>query len=118
MKRIFILAFVLIVVQCLPAQITPPKLVLEAVPNFLKTPTNGNLIQPTAVAVNSKGHVFAFNKGNHQLMEFDRNGNYVRSLGQGIFKDPHGLRIDRQDNIWTTDLVSHLVIKMNPMGLV
>ena len=89
---------------------------LEPVPGFLKTPVDGNMIQPTGVAVNSLGHIFAFNKGNRQLMEFDADGNYVRSLGQGIFKDPHGLRIDRQDNIWTTDLVSHLVIKMSPDG--
>ena len=118
MKRILFLAFVLIVNQALTAQTASPELVLEAVPNFLQTPADGNLIQPTGVAINSKGHVFAFNKGNRQLMEFDENGQYIRSLGHGIFKDPHGLRIDRHDNIWTTDLVSHLVIKMNPSGRV
>ncbi|MBX2871800.1 MAG: hypothetical protein KTR30_06870 [Saprospiraceae bacterium] len=118
MKRILLLAIVLVIVHALSAQNATPKLVLEAVPNFLKTPTDGNLIQPTGVAVNSKGHIFAFNKGNRQLMVFDEKGNYLRSLGHGIFKDPHGLRIDRFDNIWTTDLVSHLVIKMNPAGKV
>lgn len=93
-------------------------LTLEHIPHFFQTPSDGNMIQPTGVAVNSKGHVFVFNKGNRQLMEFNTNGEYVRSLGAGLFKDPHGLRIDRQDNIWTTDLEAHIVIKMNPAGQV
>ncbi len=100
------------------AQKDHPALTLEAVPGFFQTPLDGNLIQPTGVAVNAAGHVFVFNKGNRKLMEFDANGQYVRSLGDGIFKDPHGLRIDPEGNIWTTDVASHLVIKMSPEGRV
>lgn len=95
-----------------------PILKLKADAHFLRTPADGNIIQPTGVAVNSQGHIFAFNKGNRQLMEFDADGNYLRSLGHGIFKDPHGLRIDSEDNIWTTDLEAHLVLKMSPQGSV
>ncbi|MEM7367428.1 MAG: hypothetical protein AAF587_02435 [Bacteroidota bacterium] len=93
-------------------------LVLEQIPDFFQTPADGNIIQPTGVAVNSKGHVFVFNKGNQKLMEFSESGAYIRSLGAGLFKDPHGLRIDQDDNIWTTDVETHLVIKMNPEGKV
>lgn len=116
MKKVLLLVLIVAIAQMIVAQSATPSLQLEAIPNFLKTPIDGNIIQPTGVAVNSKGHIFAFNKGNRQLMEFDAQGNYLRSLGHGIFKDPHGLRIDQQDNIWSTDLVSHLVIKMNPAG--
>lgn len=91
---------------------------LEVVPDFFKTTVDGNIIQPTGVAVNSKGHIFVFNKGNRQLMEFDAQGNYLRSFGQGLFIDPHGLRIDHEDNIWTTDLETHVVLKLNPQGQV
>ncbi len=91
---------------------------LQPRPDFFKIPTDGNPIQPTGVAVNSKGHVYIFNKGHQKLMHFDAEGNYVRSLGEGIFKDPHGLRIDSEDNIWTTDLVTHLVLKLSPEGQV
>ncbi|MEZ5042600.1 MAG: kelch repeat-containing protein [Saprospiraceae bacterium] len=119
MKRILYFVFFLSAVNVAIGQkAAPPTLHLEPVPGFFQTPVDGNMIQPTGVAVNSKGHVFAFNKGNRQLMEFDAQGQYVRSLGQGIFKDPHGLRIDNEDNIWTTDLVAHVVIKMNPEGRV
>ena len=49
-------------------------------------------------------------------MEFDRDGKFIRGFGDGFFDRPHGLRIDAQDNIWTTDVASHVVYKMNPQG--
>ncbi len=91
---------------------------LEVVEHFFKTPPDGNFIQPRGVAVDSKGHIFVFNKGKHQLMEFDPQGQFVRSLGDGLFVDPHGLRIDGEDNLWTTDLETHLVLKISPEGQV
>ncbi len=95
-----------------------PTFDLEPVPAFFNVPYDGNWVQPTGVAVDSRGHVYVFNKGNRQLMEFDAAGAYVRSLGHGLFVDPHGLRIDRHDHIWTTDLETHLVLKMDRHGTV
>ena len=62
-------------------QTTPVKFSLEVVPDFFQVRGDGNLIQPTGVAVNSKGHIFIFNKGNRKLMEFSGDGTYVRSFG-------------------------------------
>jgi sugar lactone lactonase YvrE len=39
-------------------------------------------------------------------------------LGEGLFDRPHGLRIDAQDNIWTTDARSHVVYKFSSEGRV
>ena len=89
---------------------------LKAIPGFFKTPLEGNIAQPRGVAVNSKGHVFIFNTGHYQLMEFNPEGEFVRAIGQGLFIEPHGLRIDQQDNIWTTDLETHMVLKFDPDG--
>lgn len=52
------------------------------------------------------------------LMEFDHDGKYLRELGDGLFDHPHCLRIDAEDNIWTTDDGNHLVLKLNPEGRV
>ena len=90
---------------------------LEIVPNFFKPPIDGNISEPRGVAINSRGHIFIFNTGNLQLMEFDYEGNFIRALGHGMFGNPHGLRIDRDDNIWTTDLETHMVLKFSPDGL-
>ena len=120
MKRFVFSIILSLFVFSLTAQSSKPKITLKlkANPHFFQTPADGNMIQPTGVAVNSQGHIFVFNKGNRQLMQFDTEGKYIRSFGHGIFKDPHGIRIDEDDNIWTTDLESHLVIKMSPEGRV
>jgi DNA-binding beta-propeller fold protein YncE len=50
------------------------------------------------------------------LSEFDENGHFLRSLGDGLFDHPHGLRIDAQDNLWTTDDTNNTVLKLSPAG--
>ena len=100
----------------LAAQHSKNSLHLEVVPHFFKTPLDGNISEPRGVAVNSKGHIFIFNTGNHQLMEFDSKGNFIKSIGKGLFGNPHGCRVDKEDNIWTTDLETHMVLKFSPEG--
>ena len=73
---------------------------------------------PSSVAFNSAGHFFVFNRGASPLVEFDQTGKFVRVLGEGRYTRPHGLRIDRQDNIWTTDIGSNQVVKFDANGAV
>ena len=70
----------------------------------------------SGVAINSKGNIFVLHRGPLPLMEFDAAGNFIRGFGEGLFDRPHGLRIDAQDNIWATDVGSHVVYKFNPQG--
>jgi streptogramin lyase len=37
------------------------------------------------------------------ILKFDENGNVVKSFGKGMFIAPHGIYVDKQDNIWITD---------------
>jgi DNA-binding beta-propeller fold protein YncE len=93
-----------------------PQLPYRVVPNFFKFPKGMILGESSAVAVNSKGHIYLFQRTQPMLAEYDEKGNFVRSLGEGIFSHPHGLRIDGEDNLWTTDDGSHLVLKLSPAG--
>ena len=95
-----------------------PDLGYKPAPDMFKLPPNVNFGPCSSVALNSRGHIFVFNRGKHVLMEFDAGGKYVRSLADGLFSNPHGLRIDGDDNIWATDNVLHTVVKMNPDGRV
>ncbi|MCB0686021.1 MAG: hypothetical protein KDC53_05835, partial [Saprospiraceae bacterium] len=117
MKHLLLTLLTLLVPVISFSQPTAP-FELKVIDGFIKPPMDGNIIQPTGVSVNSHGHIFIFNKGNRKLMEFDSEGNYVKSFGDGLFIDPHGLRIDAEDNIWTTDLEMHVVLKINPEGKV
>jgi DNA-binding beta-propeller fold protein YncE len=82
----------------------------------LKLPAGMNFGSVSGVAIDSRGHVFILHRGPGPLMEFDADGNFVRALGDGLFDRPHGLRIDADDNIWTTDVAGHVVYKFNPAG--
>ncbi len=37
------------------------------------------------------------------VLEFDSSGNLVKSFGAGMIVRPHGLFIDKSDNVWVTD---------------
>jgi DNA-binding beta-propeller fold protein YncE len=62
------------------------------------------------------------------ILEFDLNGNVVKSFGGGMFIWPHGLDLDREGNVWVTDAVApkktppgkrgHQVVKFSSSGKV
>jgi len=107
-----------------------PEIPFESVPNFLKLPADMYLGETAGVAVNSKGHVFVFTRGNTtgaaygaaaaQLLEFGPDGAYLREIGHNLYawSFAHAVRIDKQDNIWVADKGSDMVIKFDPGGRV
>jgi DNA-binding beta-propeller fold protein YncE len=72
----------------------------------------------SAVSVSASGEVYVFHRGPSAdpVLIFDAQGRYLRSWGRGAFAVPHGMRIDRAGNVWTTDVGSHLVQKFTPDG--
>jgi DNA-binding beta-propeller fold protein YncE len=108
----------------------PPEIRYTSVPDFLKLPADMYLGEVAGVAVNSKGHVFVFSRGNStgpayaangaQLLEFDADGKFVREIGHNLYawSFAHAVKVDKQDNIWVTDKGSDMVIKFNPEGRV
>ena len=96
----------------------------------LKLPKDRYLGEVTGVAVNSKGNIFVLSRGNTtgpayaaaaaQLLEFDRDGNFIREIGKNLYawSFGHTVRVDRSDNIWITDKGSDMVVKFNPQGRV
>jgi len=93
-----------------------PELPYRVVLKFFQFPKGMTAGEASAVAVNSKGHIFLFQRTKPMLAEYDEKGKFVQSIGDGLFSHPHGLRIDADDNIWTTDDGSHLVLKLDRSG--
>jgi sugar lactone lactonase YvrE len=77
-----------------------PDLGYVPVPDVFTLPQGMNFGACSGVALDSKGHIFVLNRGVHALMEFDGEGNYIRTLAHDLFSRPHGLRVDAEDNIW------------------
>jgi DNA-binding beta-propeller fold protein YncE len=108
----------------------PPEIRYVADPNFLKLPPDIHLGEAVGVAVNSKGHIFVFSRGNStgpaygasaaQLLQFLPDGRFVREIGHNLYawSFAHSVRIDKDDNIWIADKGSDMVIKFNPEGRV
>ena len=95
-----------------------PKLNYEAVSDFFQLPTVEHFVEVAGVAVNSKGHIYVFHRGKHPLMEFDSSGKFLRSIADDLFVSAHKVRIDPEDNILTTDVGAHMVLKLSPDGRV
>jgi DNA-binding beta-propeller fold protein YncE len=68
------------------------------------------------VAVDSSDKIYVFNRGEHPMIIFNREGEFLNSWGEGEFKSPHGLYIDVKDNVYCTDTSSHTVKKFTTDG--
>lgn len=83
---------------------------------FVPIPADVKLDAVSSVAVDSTGRLYVLHRGTPPLLQYDAEGKYLRGWGAGLFKVPHGLRIDKDDNIWTTDNGNHVLRKFAPDG--
>jgi hypothetical protein len=98
--------------------------------DILRLPADMHMGEASGVAVNSKGHIFVFSRGNvtgpaygataSQLLEFSPDGKYIREIGKNLYawSYAHTVRIDKDDNIWAVDKGSDMIVKFNPAGRV
>ena len=84
--------------------------------DFLQVPPGLTLGACSAVAVNSKDEIFLFHRGKQPILCFDKEGKFLRSWGDDQIHTAHGLRVDKEDNVWVTDIGNHRVFKFDPKG--
>jgi len=70
----------------------------------------------SAVACDSQDRVYAYTRGEHPLMIFDRQGNFLASWGEDVVQMAHGIFIDRADNVYCADRGAHCVYQFNCHG--
>lgn len=83
---------------------------------FFQLPKDLQLAGCSAAAVDRHGNYYLLHRGERPVICCDKNGQYLRSWGDGIIQGPHGLRVDPQGNLWITDVVQHVVFKFSPTG--
>jgi len=101
----------------LPAQ-QPPEIPYDF-SSPLKLPDGFNFGEVSGFALNSKGHMFVYNRGaKTQLFEFDSDGKMLREIGKDLygFGFAHVVRIDKDDNIWCVDEGTNMIMEFNPQG--
>lgn len=68
------------------------------------------------VAVDRSDRVFVFNRGEHPVIVFDRDGSFLYAWGEGLFARAHGIVIGPDDAVYCTDDLGHNVRKFTPDG--
>ncbi len=88
----------------------------DADDHWAQVPAGWTWNEVTAVAIDSRDRVFVFNRGEHPVIVFRRDGSFVTSWGEGEFARPHGITIGPDDMVYCTDDLDHTVKKFTPEG--
>ncbi len=81
----------------------------EQIDNWAKVPPGWSLHEVGAVGVDKQDNVYVFNRGEHPMMVFDNEGNFLRNWGEGLFPRAHGLHMAPDDTVFLTDDGDHSV---------
>ncbi len=69
-----------------------------------------------SVAVDKNDQIWCFERCDVPVQVYSTDGRLIQSWGRGLFGSPHGLRLDAEGNVWTTDIKTHLVQKFTAQG--
>src|ERR1700751_2942723 len=88
----------------------------QAVPDWARLPRGWRFVEVAGVATDSQDRVFVFNRGEHSVIVFDRDGDFLTSWGENLFQRAHGITIGPDDSVYCTDDLDHTVRKFTPTG--
>ncbi len=85
---------------------------------WAKLPGGMTFKECPGVAVDSRDNVYVLTRGEHPIIVLDKDGNYIRSFGKGLFSDDrtHGLYIAQDDSVMVADDGIHTIQKFNSEG--
>jgi NHL repeat len=102
----------------MPTTLGTGKYRYEVAENWAKLPDGWEFLDVAAVAIDSKDRVYVFNRGAHPMIVFDRDGKFLRSWGEGLFKRAHGVHVGPDESLYCTDDGDHTVRKCTLEGKV
>ena len=91
-------------------------LTFEVADGWGTLPEGMSLKETPDVAVDSKDNVYAFSRGDHGVVVFDRDGNYLKAWGAEVFGNAHGICIGPDDAVYCVDNGDHTVRKFSIDG--
>lgn len=133
MKFIFTFLISLSILVCNGQKVSQNnnKVNYELVSNWPVLSEGYKLGQPTGIGIDKNDHIFVFHRAGRKwttpfpdsvisvntVIELDnRSGKIINSWGSNYFIMPHGLTVDKQNNIWLTDVGLHQVFKFSHEG--
>ena len=94
----------------------PHNLEYEVLEGWEKLPEDWSFVEVAGIGVDRQDLVYVFNRGEHPMIIFDKEGQFIDAWGEGIFTNPHGIFIDQNDHIWCADNFDHTVRKFTTSG--
>ena len=89
----------------------------KVVADWPKLPVGRPFGEVAGVGVDSHNHIFVFHRGDYPIRCIEaESGAVIKSWGNGMFVNAHGLAIDDEDNVWVTDTRNHQVFKFTHDG--
>lgn len=79
-------------------------------------PQDWNLVEVPAIATDSRDRVYVFNRGEHPVVIFTPEGEFLGSWGKGVFVRAHGITIGSDDAVYCVDDLDHTVKKFSLDG--
>lgn len=98
---------------------------------WTQTGNNHIVSQPTGIGIDKYDHIFVFQRtgrrwtkpfpdsviSQNTVLELDNEtGKLINSWGANYFIMPHGLTVDKNNNIWVTDVGLHQIFKFSHEG--
>src|SRR6202023_177624 len=77
--------------------------------NWAKLPDGWSFKEGRAVGGDKQDNVYCFTRGEPPVVVFDRDGNFLRSWGEGQYIRAHGVQMGPDDSIYLTDDGGHFV---------
>ncbi len=96
--------------------IGPHKFEYEVLEGWERLPEGWSFVEVAGVAVDSRDRVYVFNRGDHPVIVFDREGRFLDAWGEDVFANAHGIFIDSDDQVWCCDNADHTVRKFTTDG--
>jgi hypothetical protein len=104
-----------------PTELPNPYRLVEHWPTLPEQMNGGHWGEVIRVNVDARGHIWVFHRcfnivpagqatcigrgaANPPILEFDPSGRLLRSSGAGLFAYPHGFSVDKDGNLWVTDV--------------
>ena len=109
-----------------------PSIPYQIIPAWGNLPEGRTWGSSSGLSTDSKGNVWViercggnscFDRTEAPVLEFDPSGRLLKSFGAEMFVFPHGLFVDKDDNVWIADAdgkdgKGHQVVKFSPEGKV
>ncbi len=135
MKFFFVFIITAIILSCNGKKDYEKKIVsqikYELVNDWPQLNKDFKLSQPTGIGIDKDDHIFVFHRTGRKwtepfpdslisvntILELDnKSGRIINSWGANHFIMPHGLTVDKQNNIWVTDVALHQIFKFSHDG--